>query len=87
MGNYLEFQVTDNADVYVAQDTLVDELPDWMQTGWQAVEMKLETNDVPLRLYHKEYPAGATVELVSKWMMENRVPSQFVVIVTPDPSR
>jgi hypothetical protein len=28
----------------------------------------VETNDIPLRLYRKRYPAGALVELVDRWM-------------------
>jgi hypothetical protein len=87
MADYLQFQVTDRASVYVALDAQVRELPDWMQLGWQAVESGLETDDVPLQLYRKVYPAGATVALVDRWMLEDRVPSQFIVIVAPASNR
>ena len=81
MANYLQFQVNDCTSVYVALDAQVRKLPDWMQSGWEAVEISLETDDVPLQLYRKVVEAGDMVELVDKWMMEDRVPSQFVVIV------
>lgn len=81
LGNYLSFRVTDDAFVYVGLDAVVDELPDWMQAGWKVALFTVETNDIPLRLYHKRYPAGASVELVDRWMEEGRVPTQFVVIV------
>ena len=83
MANYLEFLVTNPTHVYVALDAQVDDLPDWMQSGWQAVALRLETNDIPLRLYRKEYAKGALVDLVDRWMLDDRVPSQFIVIVAP----
>lgn len=84
MANYLQFRVNDDARVYVALDAQVRQLPDWMQSGWQAVDISLETNDIPLQLYRKVYPADTMVELLDRWMQDNRVPSQFIVIVTPD---
>jgi hypothetical protein len=85
MANYLDFNVTDDAIVYVALDAIIDDMPDWMQEGWQPAGITLETNDIPLKLYRKEYPAGTTVGLVDRWMTEGRVPSQFVVMVTHAP--
>ena len=84
LASYLQFRVNDDARVYVALDAQTRQLPDWMQAGWQAVDLRLETNDIPLQLYRKDYPADTLVELLDRWMQDNRVPSQFIVIVTPD---
>jgi hypothetical protein len=86
MADYLDFQVMRPAAVYIGLGAIVDDQPDWMQAqpGWQYTPLDLKTDDIPLRFYPKHFAAGEWMKLVDKWMTKGRVPSQFVVIVTPD---
>lgn len=81
-GHYLRFRVIEDAHIYVALDAQLHQPPDWL-AGWQAVDLKLENDDIALQLYRKAYPAWSWVELVDRWMEEGRVPTQFIVIITP----
>jgi hypothetical protein len=83
VADYLRFAVTDRAAVYVALDVQAGELPDWMQQGWERLDAVLETDDIPLQLYRKVYPAGV-VTLGGNWMPPaSGIRSHYVVVVAP----
>jgi hypothetical protein len=59
--SFLSFSVNQAVTVYVAYDQQATSLPNWLSSGWTEGEI-LDTTDVTLQLYSRDFPAG-TVSL------------------------
>lgn len=63
---YVSFELGRAATLYAAVDAEACELPAWMD-DWAETDYTLDTTDIPMKLYRKEYPAGE-VALGGNWM-------------------
>lgn len=60
--DFLRFELTAGATVYVAYDSRAQALPAWLaEGGWTETGDLLGTSDVERRLYRKSFPAGLVV--------------------------
>jgi hypothetical protein len=55
---FLSFTVNQKVTVYVAYDSRAGQLPGWL-SGWSDAGQILDSNDVPLDLYSKDFVAGS----------------------------
>lgn len=58
----VSFQVTANADVYVAHNDAITTKPSWLST-WTDTGLEIAGNGVTYSLYRKSFTAGSTVSL------------------------
>ncbi|MER2598804.1 MAG: hypothetical protein ABTQ73_04745 [Caldilineales bacterium] len=57
---HLHFRLLIPATLYVAIDAQAVALPGWM-ADWQRLDEQVLTDDIPLQLYRKDFPAGEVV--------------------------
>lgn len=81
--SYIHFHLFGPATLYVAIDAQTISLPGWMDEGWLPSEGEIGTDDIPMKLYKKEYGLGE-VSLGSNWMPPAAgIRSHYLLLVMP----
>ena len=81
--SYVHFRLFEPATLYVAIDAQAGRLPGWMDMGWLPIEETVSTDDIPMKLYKKEFGIGE-VSLGGNWMPPSEgVRSHYLLFVVP----
>ena len=81
---FLSFELTDEALVYVVYDARATVLPDWL-SDWQSFFHQLQSQDGERDLYYKQFPAGAVTLGGNQADGVQQEISMYNVIATPVP--
>jgi len=78
--NFISFSMTAPATIYVAYDTGLPSIPSWLSSWTDTNDQIFTTDDMPLRIYEKTFPAG-TVTLGANYGDSHS--SMYVVLIKP----
>jgi len=82
--NFLTFEITQDATVYVAYDVQATDLPDWL-SDWDSTEHLFGANTGSHKLYAKDFSAGSVQLGGNMAAGSNGASSNYLVLVGPQP--